>query len=280
MSGMPGMCDGVEEGGVGFDYRLGMGIPDMWIKLAKEVKDENWNLGWIWHEMTFRNAPTIAYVESHDQALVGDKTMIFWFADAAMYTDMNKDCHNPTIDRAIALHKMTRLITMAAGGAGYLTFMGNEFGHPEWIDFPREGNGSSFHYCRRQWSLLENNSLKYQCLNDFDHDMIEVAKKYRIFDQTYPDLKWMHEDDHVIAFERGGLVFVFNFDPTRAYSDYAIPVSKGKDHKVLFTTDDWRYNGFGNIYHNTVSAYTPGMEGNNIRLYLPPRTAIVLAPVE
>ena len=280
MSGMPGTCDKVEEGGLGFDYRLGMGIPDMWIKLAKEVKDENWSLDWIWHELTFRNAPTIAYVESHDQALVGDKTMIFRFADAAMYTDMNKDCHNPTIDRAIALHKLTRLITMAAGGAGYLTFMGNEFGHPEWIDFPREGNGSSFHYCRRQWSLLNNDSLKYGCLYEFDKKMIEVAKQYDIYSEEYPTLKWIHDSDKVIAFERGGLVFVFNFHPTNAYSDYAIPVSKGVDHKVLFTSDDWCYNGFGNIHHNTVSAYTPGMEGNNIRLYLPPRTAIVLAPVK
>lgn len=280
MSGMPGMCEKVEDGGIGFDYRLGMGIPDMWIKLCKEFKDEDWNLDWIWHEMTFRNAPTIAYAESHDQALVGDKTIIFWLADAAMYTDMNKDCHNPTIDRAIALHKMIRLITLAAGGTGYLNFMGNEFGHPEWIDFPREGNGSSFHYCRRQWSLLSNNALKYQCLNDFDHDMIETAKKYRIFDQTWPDLKWIHCDDHVIAFERGGLVFIFNFDPNRAYSDYPIPVSKGVDHQVLFTTDDWRYNGFGNIHHNRLSAYTPGMEGNNMRVYLPPRTAMVLAPID
>ena len=280
MSGMPGMCDPIDDGGIGFDYRLGMGLPDLWIKLCKEFRDEDWTLDWIWHELTFRNAPTIAYAESHDQALVGDKTIIFWLADAAMYTDMNKDCHNPTIDRAIALHKMIRLITMAAGGTGYLNFMGNEFGHPEWIDFPREGNGSSFHYCRRQWSLLNNDALKYQCLNEFDKDMIAAAKKYHIFDQIWPDLKWMHCDDHVIAFERGGLVFIFNFDPTRAYADYAIPVSRGVDHKVLFTTDDWKYNGFGNIYHNTMSAYTPGMEGNNIRVYMPPRTAMVLAPVE
>ncbi|MBQ7266050.1 MAG: alpha amylase C-terminal domain-containing protein [Firmicutes bacterium] len=280
MSGMPGMCDEVEEGGLGFNYRLGMGIPDLWIKLAKEVKDENWNLGWIWHEMTFRNAPTIAYVESHDQALVGDKTMIFWFADAAMYTDMNRDCHNPTIDRAIALHKMTRLLTLAAGGAGYLNFMGNEFGHPEWIDFPREGNGNSFHYCRRQWSLLNNESLKYGQLNNFDRDMINTVKHYDIFKEEYPTLKYMHEDDHILAFERGGLVFVFNFSPERSFSDYIIPVSAGKDHKVLFTTDDYCYNGFGNIHHNTVSAFTPGVEGNNIRLYLPSRTAIVLAPVD
>ncbi len=280
MSGMPGMCDPIDDGGIGFNYRLGMGLPDLWIKLCKEFRDEDWNLDWIWHEMTFRNAPTIAYAESHDQALVGDKTIIFWLADAAMYTDMNKDCHNPTIDRAIALHKMIRLITMAAGGTGYLNFMGNEFGHPEWIDFPREGNGSSFHYCRRQWSLLNNNSLKYQCLNDFDHDMIAVAKKYKIFDQIWPDLKWMHCDDHVIAFERGGLVFVFNFSPTECYNGYPIPVSRGVDHQVLFTTDDWRYNGFGTIHHDRLSAWTPGMEGNHIQVFMPPRTAIVLAPVD
>lgn len=280
MSGMPGMCDKVEDGGIGFDYRLGMGLPDMWIKLAKEIKDENWNLGWMWKELTFRNAPTIAYVESHDQALVGDKTMMFWFADAAMYTDMDKECHNPTIDRAIALHKMTRLLTMAAGGTGYLTFMGNEFGHPEWIDFPRPGNGSSYHYCRRQWSLLENGFLKYECLNAFDRDMIALARKYKIFDQTYPDLTWMREDDHIVAFERGGLVFVFNFDPARAFPDYAIPVTKPADHQVLLTTDDICYNGFGNIYHNRLSAFTPGMEGSHIKLHLPPRTAVVLAPAE
>ena len=280
MSGMPGMCDPVEDGGIGFDYRLGMGLPDMWIKLAKGVKDEDWNLSWIWKELSFRNAPTIAYVESHDQALVGDKTMIFWFADAAMYTDMDKVCHNPTIDRAIALHKMTRLITMAAGGTGYLTFMGNEFGHPEWIDFPRPGNGSSYHYCRRQWSLLENGFLKYQCLYQFDKDMIALAKEHKIFDQPIPYLTWMREDDHVLAFERGGLVFVFNFDPARAYPDYAIPVSKPMDHQVLLTTDDICYNGFGNICHNRLSAFVPGMEGSHIKLHLPPRTAIVLAPVE
>ena len=279
MSGMPGMCDKVKDGGIGFDYRLGMGLPDMWIKLCKDFRDEDWNLDWIWHEMTFRNAPTIAYAESHDQALVGDKTIIFWLADAAMYTDMNKDCHNPTIDRAIALHKMIRLITLAAGGTGYLNFMGNEFGHPEWIDFPREGNASSFHYCRRQWSLLHNDSLKYQCLNDFDHDMIDAAKKYDILSQPYPELKWLHCDDHVIAFERGGLVFVFNFDPSRCFSDYPIPVSAGEDHQVLFTTDDWRYNGFGTIHHNRLSAFTPGMEGNYVRMFLPPRSAVVMVPV-
>ena len=278
MSGMPGMCEKVADGGIGFNYRLGMGIPDLWIKLAKETRDEDWNLGNLWYQLTFRNAPTIAYVESHDQALVGDKTMIFRFADAAMYDQMEKDCHTQVIDRAVALHKMIRLLTMAAGGAGYLTFMGNEFGHPEWIDFPRPGNGNSFQYCRRQWSLLSNPSLKYECLNAFDRDMVHTAKYYHIFDEVYPELQWVHEDDHVLAFERGRLLFVFNFSPDRSYTDYTIPVSRGEDYRVLFSSDDYCYNGYGRVAREQVSAYTPGLEGNYVRLYLPARTCIVLCP--
>ncbi len=274
MSGMPGMCEPVKDGGIGFDYRLGMGLPDMWIKLSKK-KDEDWWMEDMWRELTFRNAGTIAYVESHDQALVGDKTMIFRYADAAMYTDMNKDCHSGVIDRAIALHKITRLLTLAAGGNGYLTFMGNEFGHPEWIDFPRPGNGNSFHYCRRQWSLLNNDNLKYQDLYAFDKDMIRAATEYHILDQEYPYLKWIHNTDHVIAFERGGLLFAFNFSPTESYVDYGIPVGTDKPYDVLFSSDDFCYNGYGRIAHMRMPN-----EGGHLSLYLPARTAIVLAPAK
>jgi len=279
MSGMPGMCESIRSGGIGFDYRLGMGLPDMWIKLVKNCPDEAWNLGHIWHELTFRNAKTIAYVESHDQALVGDKTMIFRLADAAMYDQMEKSTHSPIMDRAIALHKMIRLLTVAAGGDGYLNFMGNEFGHPEWIDFPRPGNNNSFHYCRRQWSLLKNNDLKYEQLYAFDRDMIDTAKEYAIFRQTYPDLRLIHEDDKVLVFERGGLVFVFNFSPTTPQEGYKIPVSRGEDHEVLFTSDDEAYGGFARMSHQAVSACIPGEAGNYLRLYLPPRTCLVLCPV-
>ncbi len=278
MSGMPGMCEAIEDGGIGFDYRLGMGIPDLWIKLIKEYKDEDWNLGRIWGELTNRNQRTIAYAESHDQALVGDKTIIFRLADAEMYTNMEKGRHTYTIDRATALHKMIRLLTMAAGGNGYLTFMGNEFGHPEWIDFPREGNGFSYHYCRRQWSLLYNHNLKFEYLNDFDHDMIHTALYYHIFDQYYPYLRWIHEDDKVLAFERGGLLFVFNFSPTNNYSNYTIPVGDACDYDVLFSSDDYRYGGFGRVNRDSHSAFQPGMEGNIIKLFIPQRTCIVLKP--
>ena len=280
MSGMPGMTVKVEEGGIGFDYRLAMGLPDMWIRLIKEKRDEDWNLDYIWHELNDRMAATIAYVESHDQALVGDQTIMFRLAGAHMYTDMDKICHNQVIDRAMALHKMLRLITAAAGGNGYLNFMGNEFGHPEWIDFPREGNGWDYKYCRRQWSLPENGYLKYGQLNLFDHDMIQTFRKVDLLGDGTAHLKFIRQDDHIIAFERGGLVFVFNFDPVRSHMDYIIPVSVGRDHEVVFTTDDGCYGGFDNIGHELRSAFIPGMNTPALKLGLPPRTAMVLKPVE
>ena len=280
MSGMPGMTVKVEEGGIGFDYRLAMGLPDMWIRLIKEKRDEDWNLDYIWHELNDRMAATIAYVESHDQALVGDQTIMFRLAGAHMYTDMDKICHNQVIDRAMALHKMLRLITAAAGGNGYLNFMGNEFGHPEWIDFPREGNGWDYKYCRRQWSLPENGYLKYGQLNLFDHDMIWTFRKVDLLGDGTAHLKFIRQDDHIIAFERGGLVFVFNFDPVRSHMDYIIPVSVGRDHEVVFTTDDGCYGGFDNIGHELRSAFIPGMNTPALKLGLPPRTAMVLKPVE
>ena len=280
MSGMPGMTIKVPDGGIGFDYRLAMGLPDMWIRLIREQRDENWNLDYIWNELNNRMASTIAYVESHDQALVGDQTIMFRLAGAHMYTDMDKVCHNEVIDRAMALHKMLRLVTCAAGGNGYLNFMGNEFGHPEWIDFPREGNGWDYKYCRRQWSLPENGYLKYGQLNLFDHDMIHACKKYDVLGEGGARLRLLRQDQHLLAFERGGLVFVFNFDPVHAHMDITVPVSAGRDHEVVFTTDDGCYGGFDNIAHTRYSAFIPGMSSPALRLGLPPRTAMVLRPAE
>ena len=280
MSGMPGMCCPIKDGGIGFDYRLGMGIPDMWIRLIKQQRDEDWNLEKIWGSLCLRSENTIAYVESHDQALVGDQTIMFRLAGANMYTDMEKTCHTYIIDRAMALHKMIRLFTLSAGGDGYLNFMGNEFGHPEWIDFPREGNGWSYTYCRRQWSLLKNGYLKYQQLAAFDVDMIKAAQENHIFDQTFGDLKWMHVDDHVIAYERGGLLFVLNFHPSKFFTDYMIPVSSPTDYEVLFSTDDPEYGGRGQIRHMKHSSFVPGVQGSHLRLFLPSRTAIVLKPIK
>ena len=277
MSGMPGMCLPIQDGGIGFDYRLGMGLPDMWVKTVKEKKDEFWDLQSMWNSMCLRRPGenTVAYVESHDQALVGDKTLIFRLADAAMYTDMDKACHNPVIDRAIALHKMIRLFTLAGGGEAYLNFMGNEFGHPEWIDFPREGNGWSFHYCRRQWSLRDNGFLKYQWLGDFDHDMVALTKRRDIFQQRMPDLEVLRENDKVIVFYRKGLLFAFNFNPTQSFTNVLVPVPANADYTVALSSDDEKYGGQNLIEHMTY----PVKEFDGklfVELYLPARTAVVL----
>ena len=281
MSGMPGMCLPIEDGGIGFDYRLAMGLPDMWIK-ASMTQDEFWDINKMWGEMCLRRPGerSVAYVESHDQALVGSKTMIFRFADAAMYTDMDKATHNPVIDRAIALHKMIRLFTLAGGGEGYLNFMGNEFGHPEWIDFPREGNGWSFHYCRRQWSLKDNGFLKYQWLNDFDHDMVHTCKNHNIFWQQMANLMLMKAPEQTLCFARCDLFFVFNFHPSNSLQNVLVPVySNSKEFVVEFTSDDEKYGGYNRIAHQVY----PVKEFNGqrfVELYIPARTAIVLREIK
>ena len=277
MSGMPGMCLPIEEGGIGFDYRLAMGLPDLWIRTVKEIQDHHWNIYKIWCDMCLRRPGegSVAYVESHDQALVGDKTMIFRLADAAMYTDMEKSCHNPHIDRAIALHKMIRLFTIGAGGEAYLNFMGNEFGHPEWIDFPREGNGWSFHYCRRQWSLRESTLLKYEWLNTFDKDMIRLVKENKLFSRRMGDLLLNKEPEQTLVFYRKGLVFAFNFHPHMSLENVLIPVPHAGEYTVALCTDDECYGGWNSVEHMTYP--TKRFDGQDyLELYIPARTAVVL----
>ena len=281
MSGMPGMCLPIEQGGIGFDYRLAMGEPDYWIKLLKDTRDEDWNMNALWHEMTTRRPQekVIGYCESHDQALVGDKTIIFRMADAEMYTGMMKEYHSITMDRAIELHKIIRLYTMSLGGNGYLNFMGNEFGHPEWIDFPREGNGWSYKYCRRQWSLVDDKRLKYEWLNDFDKAMINLAKDRKLLNDPYAVSLWIDPERKIITFSRGKLLFVFNFH--NSYSEqrfflHAHTTGEGA-YRVILSTDEDRFGGLGLIDHDFEyhTAYVEG-RGLGFDVYSPCRTAMVL----
>lgn len=285
MSGMPGMCLPIEQGGIGFDYRLAMGEPDYWIKLLKDTRDEDWNMNALWHEMTTRRPQekVIGYCESHDQALVGDKTIIFRMADAEMYTGMMKEYHSLTMDRAIELHKIIRLYTMSLGGNGYLNFMGNEFGHPEWIDFPREGNGWSYKYCRRQWSLVDDKRLKYEWLNDFDKAMINLARERKLLDDPYAVSLWIDQDRKIITFSRGNLLFVFNFH--NSYSEqhfflHAHTTGEG-DYRVILSTDEARFGGPALISHDVVyhTNYAEG-RGLGFDVYTPCRTAMVLEKIQ
>ena len=285
MSGMPGLAIPFRYGGIGFDYRMAMGIPDYWIKTLKEKKDEDWHPTSIFWELTNRRSDekTISYVESHDQALVGDKTVMFRLVDADMYWHMAKEDPSPVIARGIALHKMIRLVTLGTINGGYLNFMGNEWGHPEWIDFPREGNGWSYKYARRQWSLADADYLKYHFLNNFDNAMIHLVSAQHKFEDTPVDKLWDKDDDQVLAFMRGDLVFVFNFSPTKAYDGYGILAPAGEYDAVL-SSDDPDFGGYGNIdmstRHFTQFDQLYAEAGREwLKLYLPPRTAMVLKKV-
>ena len=281
MSGMPGMCLKINDGGIGFDYRLSMGVPDLWIKTIKECSDDSWDIIKLWYELTGRRPgeKNIGYSESHDQALVGDKTIMFRLCDSEMYWSMSKSTPSIVIDRGIALHKMIRLLTASLAGEGYLNFMGNEFGHPEWIDFPREGNNWSYHYCRRQWSLVDNTDLKYCQLNEFDKAMIALLKKEKIMDKA-PENRWMHQDDKILIYTKGDLVFIFNFHPTKSFEKYFIPVGKKGKYKVILSSDDGLFGGFSRVDTQiTYQTFTTPDNWNGFHCYLPNRSAIVLKRV-
>ena len=268
-SAFPGLASPRADGGIGFDYRLSMGVPDLWIKTLKEQKDEEWNLGHLFHELTTHRPEekTISYAESHDQALVGDKTLIFRLIDREMYDHMHIDDDNLIVERGIALHKLIRLLTAATHAGGYLNFMGNEFGHPEWIDFPREGNDWSYHYARRQWSLADNPKLKYQWLQRFDKAMTDLVKNLKDANYHYVSID---EERHLVSFVRDNHLFVFNLSPDASYTDHEVPAFDG-EYKVALSSDDAAYGGQSRI--DTQMAYEATNE--KIKLYLPSRTAAV-----
>ena len=286
VSGMPGLCRPIDEGGVGFDYRLGMAIPDKWIELLKKFKDEDWDLQELFHTMTNRRymENTIAYAESHDQALVGDKTIAFWLMDKEMYNFMSVTTYlTPIIDRGLALHKMIRLLTHGLGGEAYMNFIGNEFGHPEWLDFPRAGNNSSYHYARRQFHLADDPLLRYKFLNEFDKKMNHLEEKYGWLHASQGYVSTKHQSDKVIVFDRAGVVFVFNFHATNSYPDYRVGVPSNGKYKLVLDSDAEEFGG-----HKRV---VPGCEYNvdemsyndrpfSTLVYIPCRTVLVLAHVE
>ena len=282
VSGMPGSCAKPEEGGMGFDYRLAMAIPDYWIKLLKEQSDEEWNIWQMWSVMTNRlpSVRTVAYAESHDQALVGDKTIAFRLMDKEMYFSMDRVSESLVIDRGMALHKLIRLMTITTGGEAYLNFMGNEFGHPEWIDFPREGNGWSYKHARRQWSLAENGFLRYSYLAEFDKAMINMVRKYGVLGDGYPYNHMMDENNKTMVYSHTGLLFVLNWHPTASIPDYELCVPWPGKYTILFSTDEKRFGGLeradiGGEHFTTTHKREDGSEYYTIKMYNTSRTGVV-----
>ncbi len=274
MSGMPGLCRPLDEGGLGFSYRLAMGIPDYWIKLLKHSRDEDWDMGELWGVLANRRhgESTIAYAESHDQALVGDKTLAFRMMDQEMYWHMDRADTNAVVERGIALHKLIRLVTLVLGGEGWLNFMGNEFGHPEWLDFPREGNGWSYHYCRRQWSLVDNPELKYGWLAEFDRDLMHFATRFSLL--TTPPAQLLHLDvgQNIIVAERANLIFVFNFSVANSLFDYAFHVPGLETRELVLDTDLPTIGGHGRVDH--AFDYPVAADGV-MKIYTPSRSGLV-----
>ena len=297
VSGMPGVAAPVDDFGIGFDYRMAMGEPDFWFKLAEKTSDDDWPMGGLFYELTNKRSEekVVSYVESHDQALVGGKTFFFQCVDREVYRGMRKDQENMVIDRGLALHKMARLATLALNGGAYLNFMGNEFGHPEWIDFPRAENGWDYSHARRQWSLREDPNLKFKGLADFDEAMVKAigqrkdfrhktrdGSKVSCLKSSVPVELTANEPDKVLAFLRGDFLFVFNFNPTQSFTDYGILVPPASTWRHLFDTDEGRFGGQGRIAPGQV--YEPTLVKDDarnefvqqLRLYLPSRSAVVL----
>ena len=284
MSGFPGMCLPLPDGGVGFDFRLAMGIPDIWIKLIKDMRQDDWDMHYLWHELTTRRPreKAIGYAESHDQALVGDKTIMFRLADAEMYTGMLKEYHSLTMDRAIDMHKIIRFLTCSLAGGGYLNFIGNEFGHPEWVDFPREGNNWSYHYARRQWSLVKSDKYKYEWLANFDRAMIHLADSTSLLSSYGAQSLWLDNEKKLILFERNNLLFGFNLHPTWSQETVFIncgPTGPGK-YKVVLSSDDPEFGGQARIDTSLIYTAEETPFGFGIMVYLPCRTAVALKKIE
>ncbi|VDM53022.1 unnamed protein product [Angiostrongylus costaricensis] len=281
VSGMPALCRPVAEGGQGFDYRLAMALPDMWIKILKHMKDEDWSMNEVVHTLENRRygEANVAYAESHDQALVGDKTIAFWLMDKEMYDFMSiTTSFTPIIERGIALHKMIRLLTMALGGEAWLNFIGNEFGHPEWLDFPRFGNNESFHYARRQFNLADDGNLRYKFLNLWDEEMNRLEESTGFLHKGPGYVSWKHDGDKMICFERAGVLFVFNFHPFKSFPDYKVGVEVPGIYKLVLNSDEERFGGhnrlqLGSEHHSFPEGYAG--RRNHVLVYAPARTCLV-----
>ena len=287
VSGMAGLAAPIEQGGVGFDFRMSMGVADNWIKWIKELSDDQWSMGEMWWQLTNKreDEKTISYAECHDQAMVGDKTIAFRLMDKEMYFSMNKESQSDIVDRGIALHKMIRLVTLATCGNGYLNFMGNEFGHPEWIDFPREGNGWSHKHARRQWSLAEPDYLRYRYLRNFDRAMVNLAQQESVLDER-PELFVQDEEKKILIFKRKNCIFALNFNPTASFVDYGFSAPAGK-YEVVLNSDESEFDGFSRVKTGEVHFSVPvknengnGKYSDSLSLYLPNRCAVVLKKLD
>ncbi len=283
VSGMPGAARPVAEGGLGFDFRLAMGVPDHWIRILKEQRDEEWDLGQLWHTLLNRRRDEkhVGYVESHDQSLVGDQTLSFRLMDQEMYSKMSRKDSSTSIDRGIALHKLIRILSFSLAGEAWLNFIGNEFGHPDWVDFPREGNDFSYQHARRQWSLVDNDNLRYRGLLEFDRALQRLDQDHGILESRDIELLLLDQTQLLLVYRRGEVVFAFNFHPTQSLDELRIPIAMACNHRVVLDSDELVFEGFGRVHLGMNYPWqTVSLNGKpqSLQLYLPARSCQALVP--
>jgi len=155
--------------------------------------------------------------------------------------------------------------------------MGNEFGHPEWIDFPREGNNWSYFYARRQWSLVDNPDLRYRGLWRFEQAMLALARESALL-SVPPVCLRSDEEKKVLLLERAGLVFAFNFNPEHSFDNYGFAVPAGT-YQVVLDSDAKEFGGFGRNDASVRHLTRPEAGEDRLYLYLPSRTVQVLKKI-
>ena len=279
VSGMPTLCRPVAGGGLGFDYRLAMGVPDLWARLGG-ASDDAWRAPDVVAALTNRRRgeAAIAYVESHDQAMVGGATLAWRLMGTEMYDGMSAlRPPSPTVARGCALHKVARLMTFVLGGQGYLTFMGNEFGHPEWIDFPRHGNDWSHAYARRQWALSDAHDLRYAQLAAWDKAVMDLDATWGVLASAEPEVA--RAVGSVAVAVRAGLVCVFNLGP-EALEGEAVGVPGPGTYAAVLDSEAPAFGGGGGGGGGAaveVAAHAAPADGlaHSVLICLPARSAVV-----
>ena len=278
VSGLPGLARPALLGGVGFDYRLQMGLPDFFESVAKDVMDDGISPSRIWHALVSRRFDErhIGYVESHDQAIVGGQSLIFRLLGPKMYTDMHAETQSHDVHLAVAVVNVAKSIVFFLGGEAWMSFIGNEFGHPDWVEFPTPDNDDCFEYAYRKWYLATDSALMYEKMAAFDRDLMHQRKIAVTWDESYMTAPLLDDNRKLSVFHRDRVVLVCNTTTDVSYEDVWVPVPEQGNYRVILSTEEHRYGGYGRVNENMQYA-TIAVDGNAyIRLYVPSMSAIFM----
>merc|ERR1712048_30309 len=185
--------------------------------------------------------------------------------------------NHPLVTRGLSLLKLTKLLVASLGGNANLTWMGNEFGQIDPVDMPRPANGFNEEYSRIKYELADNAELKFKQLEAFEVELNHAAHSFRWLACPKHVVLAQTEEDKVIAYARGGCIFVFNFHPSREHKDYSILVPADVIEvdllRCVLDTNNQRFGGTASTGESKTR------RSGYIQACLPPRTAMVFASV-